>query len=327
MSTHPHVVVSVVYSGIELLDVVGPLEVFNAANRITGRDLYTVAITSPNGDPIRSASGAWLGADTDFRHAPRRIGTLLVGGSYPDPPGSPAITRALAELAARAARVASVCTGALLLAEIGLLDGRRATTHWAVCDRLAQDFPNVDVVPDRIFVRDGPVLTSAGVTAGIDLALAIVEEDHGSALARAVGRWLVVFLQRPGGQSQFSRRSRVDVSPQSPIRTAVDAITADPGADHRVPVLAGRVGMSVRNFARTFKATTGTTPARFVEETRVEAAQALLETTNANLRAIARSVGFGHAETMRQAFKRQLGINPSEYRERFRSTDSTATPR
>jgi len=222
--------------------------------------------------------------------------------------------------------VASVCTGAFLLAEMGLLERRRATTHWAACDRLAQDFPGVEVSPDRIFMRDGPVFTSAGVTAGIDMALTIVEGDHGSPLARAVGKWLVVFLQRPGGQSQFRRRSRVDVSSPSPIRAALDAVTAEPAADHRVPALAERVGMSVRNFARTFKAVTGT-PARFVEETRVEAAQALLETTDANLRAIAGNAGFGHEETMRQTFQRRLGVNPSEYRDRFRATGSSTTPR
>lgn len=227
------------------------------------------------------------------------------------------LLRELARIAPRARRFGSVCGGAFLLAAAGLLDGRRVTTHWAGCDGLARRHPSLTVEPDRIFVRDGEVVTSAGVTAGIDLALALVEEDHGGEVARTVARWLVVFLQRPGGQSQFSERLQAPVPAESPLRALIDGIVAEPGGDHRVSTLAQRAALSERQLSRLFLRQARTTPARFVERVRVEAARDLLEGSTLPVEAISARCGFGSAETMRRAFLRVLGVGPAEYRDRF----------
>jgi transcriptional regulator GlxA family with amidase domain len=220
-------------------------------------------------------------------------------------------------IACGARRVGSTCVGAFVLAAAGLLDGRRATTHWAFCEELGREFPNVTVEPDRLFVRAGNVFTSAGVTAGMDLALALVEDDHGVEVARAAARWLVLFMQRPGGQSQFSERLSLPAPRDSALRAVCDEIVADPSGEHSVSRMAERAALSERHFARLFIAETGTTPARFVERARVEAARYLLEAGPMSVELVAEHAGFGTAETMRRAFLRVLSVGPADYRARF----------
>jgi len=250
------------------------------------------------------------------------LDTLLIAGGM----GTQAAMRdevllaALRRLAPRVRRIGSVCSGAFLLAEAGLLDGRRATTHWEWCEALAARFPRVQVDRDPIFVRDGNVYTSAGVTAGMDLALALVEEDHGRALALEVARQMVLFLRRPGGQSQFSAALAAQAADREPLRDLQAWIAEDPGRDCSVPALARRVAMSPRNFARVFAREVGATPGQFVERVRVEAARRRLEESADGVDNIAFRCGFGTAETMRRAFLRTLRVPPSAYRSRFRAT-------
>jgi transcriptional regulator GlxA family with amidase domain len=219
--------------------------------------------------------------------------------------------------AASARRVTSVCSGAFLLAQAGVLDGRRVTTHWSACDALARLFPAVEVDPDPIYVRDGNVWTSAGVTAGMDLALALVEHDHGGELALTVARQLVLFTHRPGGQSQFSAQLAVRRAEREPLRDALAFVAEHPEADLSVPALAQRAAMSVRTFARAFSREVGTTPAVFVQRSRVEAARRLLETTDRTVDDIARACGFGTVETMHRAFQRVVRTTPGQYRRLF----------
>jgi transcriptional regulator GlxA family with amidase domain len=224
----------------------------------------------------------------------------------------------LREAAPRVRRLASVCTGAFLLAEAGLLDGRRATTHWRACAALARDYPRVRVDPDPIFVRDGNVYTSAGVTSGMDLALALVEEDHGREVALGVARGLVLFLKRPGGQSQFSAQLSAQLASRQPIQELQAWIVENVHRDLSVDALAARAGMSPRNFARVFTREVGATPARFVEIARVEAARRRLEEEGGRgVEAVASECGFGSAETLRRAFLRRLRVSPADYRARF----------
>ncbi|GAA1077175.1 GlxA family transcriptional regulator [Nocardiopsis composta] len=304
-----------VYDGVRLMDATAPLEVFGTAARF-GAD-YTTVLCSPDGEPVDAWPGVRLvpaasAADAAGAH------TVLVPGS-PELPLSPSpegVLESVGVLAGRAERVGSVCTGAFLLGRAGLLEGRRATTHWRHAEALARAFPEVGVEPDAIYVADGPVMTSAGVTAGIDLALAMVERDHGAALAREVARDLVVFLQRPGGQSQFSVPARTPRPRSDALRAVLDAIAADPAADHSVGALAARAGTSSRHLTRLFRDQVGATPAAHVESVRVEAAQALLEAGETAASAARRS-GLGSAESLRRAFLRRLGVTPSAYRSRF----------
>jgi transcriptional regulator GlxA family with amidase domain len=219
--------------------------------------------------------------------------------------------------AARARRVASVCTGAFVLAEAGLLDGRRATTHWSACAQLAARYPKVSVDPDPIFVRDGRIWSSAGVTAGMDLALALVEQDHGRDVALGVARELVLFLKRPGGQAQFSAQLQAQLAERAPLRDLQAWMADHPGADLSVEALARRVAMSPRHFARVFKQETGATPARAALAARVEAARRRLEDGADGLEGVADACGFGSAEVMRRAFLRTLRVGPAVYRRRF----------
>ena len=218
-----------------------------------------------------------------------------------------------------AQRVTSVCTGAFLLAEAGLLAGRRVTTHWAYADELQRQFPEVIVDPEPIYVRDGHIVTSAGVTAGIDLALALVEEDIGRAAALAVARHLVVFLRRPGGQAQFSAQLRAQVAQRQPLREVQQWITERPAADLSVERLAARAGLSPRHFARSFTAETGVSPGQYVDQVRLEAARRGLEDTGDGIEQVARCCGYGTPEAMRRAFIRALGVSPAGYRQRFRT--------
>jgi transcriptional regulator GlxA family with amidase domain len=311
-------VVIVSYPGATLLDVVGPSEVFWVATRAGADPGYELVVASLDGGPAPASSGLVL--DTVRLSTVRGpIDTLMVVGGLPArrPDHERRLPAAIARMAPRCRRVASVCTGAFLLAEAGVLDGRRATSHWAWCESLARRYPAVHVESDRIFVRDGDVWTSAGITAGMDLALALVEDDHGPELAREVARWLVLFVQRPGGQTQFSARLDVPVPHRADVRGVLDAIAADPGADHSVTTVARRAGMSERHLARVFRAETGTTVAQHVERVRVEAARHLLESSDSGLDAIARRCGFGTVETFHRSFKRRTGITPGEHRARF----------
>jgi transcriptional regulator GlxA family with amidase domain len=316
-------IVHVAYPGIALLDLVGPAEVFATANRMAeSGPRYRLQVASEDGRPIIGDSGLRLEVDARLSEVAGPVDTVLIaaGLTYVDAIRSRELLTEVRRIAGGARRVGSTCVGAFVLAAAGLLDGRTATTHWAFCETLARDFPKVAVEPDRIFVRDGNVFTSAGVTAGMDLALALVEADHGVEVARAVARWLVVFVQRPGGQSQFSERLAYPIPCDSALRAVCDEIVADPSGDHSVPSMAERAALSERHFARLFLAETGTTPGRFVERARVEAARELLEATTVPVESVAEETGFGSAETMRRAFLRVLGVGPADYRARFSRT-------
>ncbi|MBO2453037.1 GlxA family transcriptional regulator [Actinomadura barringtoniae] len=314
-------VLVVVYDGIQLLDVVGPLEVFDAATlRHGGRGGgYRVRLASVGGRDVVSSSGVRLGVHADLEAHPPDTLVVAGGWGYPEAARGPDMVRGVRRLAAGSRRVTSVCTGAFILAAAGLLDGRRATTHWAFCDALADAHPSVTVVPDAIFVRDGTVVTAAGVTAGMDLALALLEEDEGAEAAREIAKWLVVFLQRPGGQSQFSVHNRTPPVQDGALRRLLDQIAADPAGDLSVGAMADRLSMSTRHFSRFFTKEVGCSPGRYVERARVEAARLHLETGDAGVDTVARLSGFGTTETMRRTFLREIGVPPSAYRARFRT--------
>ncbi len=304
-------VVIVVFDRLQQLDATGPFEVL----RLGG---YHVELASPTGEAVRSESGLLLGVDRALPSVRGPLDTLLVaGGRVEEAMHDPVIQRALRRLAPQSRRVASVCSGALVLAEVGLLDGRRATTHWGACDLLARDYPAITVDPDPIFVRDGNVWTSAGVTAGMDLALALVEEDRGRDVALAIARGLVMYAQRPGGQAQFSAALRAQGAQRQPLREVQAWVAEHLDTDLSVERLAGVAAMSPRHFARAFAAETSVTPARYVEDLRVEAARRLLESTTRPVEDIATTCGFGTAETMRRAFLRSVRVPPTEYRRRF----------
>jgi transcriptional regulator GlxA family with amidase domain len=308
------------FPDIQVLDVVGPAEVFDTASRLAPDTPYAIEVVAPVAGPVIGSSVSVL-ADRSLDDCRGRLDTLLVAGGRG--------TRAAADderivdwvraAAARSERVASVCTGAFVLAAAGLLDGRRATTHWAYCARLQRRHPEIEVDPAPIFVRDGNVTTSAGVTAGMDLALAFVEEDLGSDVALAVARQLVLFLKRPGGQAQFSAQLAAQQSEREPLRDLQAWIADNLDADLSVPALAARAHMSERHFARAFRAGVGMTPAAFVEVARVERARMALEAGDAPVENVARNAGFGTVETMRRAFRRRLGVAPAAYRSRFRA--------
>ncbi|MEV4419771.1 GlxA family transcriptional regulator [Patulibacter sp. NPDC049589] len=317
-------VVLVASDAMQTIGVAGPLEIFDAATQVLGDGAgYDVRIATLDGRPVRASGGMRIAADLSLGQVRSRgVDTLIVGGGMASPQGStdPRFPAAIERISHGARRTCSVCAGAFHLAEAGLLDGRTATTHWAFCDELARRHPMVTVEPDRIFVRDGPVTTSAGATAGMDLALALVEEDHGADVARAVARWTVMFLQRPGGQSQFSERLGIAADVTAPLRAVLDDVVADPAADHSLAALARRASLSERHFRRRFLDQTGTTPARFVERVRVEAARELLERTTTPVDQIAARCGFGSAETLRRACLRVIGVGPADYRGRFRTS-------
>jgi transcriptional regulator GlxA family with amidase domain len=321
----PRTVLIAVFDGVQSLDVTGPLEVFAGANAyLTDEDghggpAYEITIAGPGGTPVRTSSGLTLVPDSDLG-AVTNVHTVLVPGGGGSRSGGGAAEEVVAWLrryGPAAQRVTSVCTGAFLLARAGLLDGRRATTHWAYAEALERQFPSVHVDPEPIYVRDGRVVTSAGVTAGIDLALALVEEDIGREAALAVARHLVVFLRRPGGQAQFSAQLRAQLARRQPLREVQHWITERPGANLSVERLAERAGLSPRQFARSFAAETGVTPGQYVGRVRLEAARRELEDTGAAVEQVARSCGYGTPEAMRRAFVRALGVSPAGYRQRF----------
>jgi len=305
------------FEKFEMLDVVGPLEAFATAAAIAGGG-YGVEIVSAACGTVRAASGLSLETKA-IGETMEEADTLLVSGGIGviDACGDARLVKWLVDQAANARRLGSVCSGALLLAEAGLLDGRRAATHWKWCDRLAAAHPRIAVDRDSIFVRDGRIWTSAGVTAGIDMALAMIEEDRGSDLALAVARELVVYLKRPGGQAQFSVELQAQNAGRGAIRAARDWIVAHPEDDLGIDRLAELAHMSNRNFSRVFLAETGRTPGSFVETVRVERACRLLESTGLSIEAVAGRTGFRSGDVMRRAFLRLKSITPGDYRERF----------
>lgn len=324
-------VVMVTYPDAHILDVVGPLEVLTGAKYFlpAGPDPYVVKVVASRPGPVRTTSGLSLEADHGFADAMADgtpIDTLIVSGGH----GTRAALedRALLDFvrhaARRSRRIVSICTGAMILAELGLLDGRRASTHWWWCPILEQRYPKVTVERDAIYVRDGNVWTSAGVTAGMDLALALVEKDWGHDIALQVARYNVMYMMRPGGQSQFSAHLVAQNAEDPAINAALEHILSNPGEPLTVTALAARAGMSERTFARRFKDETGTTPATYVETARVQAARVALETKPLGVEQIAREAGFQNAERMRRAFQRHLGVSATEYRARFRGAEVEA---
>jgi transcriptional regulator GlxA family with amidase domain len=311
-----HEVAIVTFPGLQPLDAVGPHEVFAGANHGTAR--YRVRLVAREPGPVTTESGLSLHAEA--LGDPSTVDTLLLAGGFGVQAASQdtELVDWIRSAAASADRVATVCSGTFLAGAAGLLDGRRVTTHWARAEQLAEAHPRAEVDPDPIYLRDGDLWTSAGVTAGIDLALALVEEDHGAELAQTIARWLVMFLRRPGGQSQFAVPVWAEPAPAGPVRQAQDLVHAEPGADWRVAELADRVGMSPRHFSRSFTEQVGQSPGHYVTTVRVEAARRLLEQEpSTTTDVVARRCGFGTAESLRRAFLRRLGVPPEQYRRRF----------
>ena len=307
----------VAFDGCQPLDVVGPAEVF-AGDAQLRPVAYDVVIVSPIGGLVRSTSGVAL-ATVPPAELPPRLDTLVVAGGFgarraARDPDLVALVRALA---GRARRTASVCTGAFVLAAAGLLDGKRATTHWWSAERLARDHPLVEVDPEPIFVRDGETWTSAGVTAGMDLALAMVSDDLGDEVAREIARWLVMFVQRPGGQSQFSVHLSSQRAARPSLRELQDWIAGHPDADLSVAALARRASMSPRHLARAFRDEIGVTPAAYVASARIEAAKQELASTADAVPVVARRCGFATPETFHRVFRRVTGTTPDRYRQHF----------
>jgi transcriptional regulator GlxA family with amidase domain len=316
------------YHQAQSLDLVGPLEVFSMANRFSGRTAYEVLLASPDGGEIVTNSGLRLAGAVPLGDLPRDLDTVLVAGGHETglrAMGDSGVLEWLQGRAENTRRLGSDCSGALILAAAGLLDGRRATTHWGACQTLRELRPEVHVEPDAIFVADPPLYTSAGVTAGIDLCLSFVEADLGPEVALAVARNLVLFMRRPGGQTQFSAGLTVQAAATPRLRKLIADISADPTGDLGLPQLAARAGMTERTFSRVFQKETGTTPGAFVELARVDRAKALLETSDWPLARVADRAGFGSLDGLHRAFQKRLGVTPGDYRERFGRMPLAAT--
>lgn len=315
-------VVIVAFDGVQSLDVAGPFEVFAGAARAAGacglEAGYEVTVVSATGGSVTCESGLALGT-VPLPDPGDRIDTLVVpgGGGVGAACCDPALVAWVASASGSARRVATVCTGTFLAARAGVLDGRRVTTHWARAGELAAAHPAVTVDPDPIYLRDGTVWSSAGVTAGIDLALALVEDDLGAEVAQLIARWLVMFVHRPGGQTQFATPVWTPRATRAAVREAQARVEADPGGDHRVAALAEAAALSERHFSRLFTTEVGETPSRYVERVRTEAARHQLESTEDPLEAIASRCGFGTTETLRRTFQRRLHSSPDAYRRRF----------
>ncbi|MEN0066205.1 MAG: GlxA family transcriptional regulator [Myxococcota bacterium] len=315
----------VAYEQVELLDVTGPINVLTAAARLGGA--YDVAIVADQPGPVTTAGGIALVASRAVSAITEPFDTLIVPGGIRASTVPDAIVAEPPRLARLARRVVGVCTGAMLLARVGLLTDRRATTHWAAYDALVASEGSCRVERGPIFVRDGNVWTSAGVTAGMDLALALVEEDHGAELALEVARWLVMYLRRPGGQRQFSAALAAQAVPQGPLADLVHWVHEHLEEDLSVPSLARRAAMSPRHFARVFAREVGTPPGAWVQHVRLEAAKRLLEGSPTPIKQIAARCGFSSSETFHRAFARAFGITPTAHRGRFTSSIGVlATP-
>lgn len=316
--------VFLLFDGVKHLDVAGPAEVFSEANRRGGD--YTLRFVSSSGAGVRTSTGLTLAADSAASMI-EHVDTVVIpgGDDLPMTPIGPGLRDATAQLVDSAARVVSICTGAFLLAATGELDGRRATTHWAYTRLLSRVHSRIEVAPDAIYVADGKFYTSAGVSAGIDLALALVELDYDADLARDVARHLVVYLQRPGGQSQFSALLDGARSAQESVRTVVEQIISQPAEQYDLSSLARLAGVSSRHLARLFQAELGVSPTKFVEQVRLDTAKALLLKGEPVYR-VAERAGFQSPETMRRVFVTQLRVPPSEYQQRFSTADRRSAP-
>ena len=315
----PKVIHVLAFAKVQLLDVTGPLQVFASANDIVRQQglpaPYAPTVIASGGGAVMSSAGLAMLAEPLPQTA---SDTLIIAGGWGvyEAAQDPALVSWVRSHATLCRRVSSVCTGAFLLAASGWLDGRRVVTHWTRCAQLARQHPQLRVEPDPIFINDGPVWTSAGVTAGIDLALAMVEQDLGREMAMEVARQLVVFLKRPGGQSQFS----VTLSLQKKGNRFDELhawISENLPLDLGIPTLAAQAGMSERSFVRHYRADTGQTPARAIESIRVETARRLLSDTGVPIKRVAMQCGFGSEETLRRSFLRAMGVTPQAYRERF----------
>ncbi|MFE9728572.1 GlxA family transcriptional regulator [Streptomyces sp. NPDC005794] len=308
------------FEGVQLLDVTGPVEVFTTANH-HGAD-YDVRIVSPTGLGVRTSSGVTIGVDGTEAGFPAAPYTVLVPGrrSWRSAVADTVLIDLVRRMAENADRVVSVCAGAFVLAEAGFLAGRRAATHWELAPELAAAYTDVRVEDDPIFIQDGRVVTSAGVTAGIDLALHLVEQDWGADVARRVARELVVFMARPGGQAQFSARLVTREPRHATIRRVLDQVAADPAGLHTIESMASTGGLSRRHLGRLFRTEVGVTPGQYVESVRFEAARTLLEDGSGSMEEVAQQAGFGSSESLRRVFQHALGVSPSAYRARFRST-------
>jgi transcriptional regulator GlxA family with amidase domain len=313
-----HRVGFVVFEGVTMLDVSGPSEVLHQAGRLA--PAYELVLVSPGGGTITTSAGLTLTGTVRAADA-GAVDTVMVAGGdrLTTQPIEEELLTTTRVLTVQAPRVASVCTGAFVLAELGLLDGRRATTHWRHAATFARRYPHVRVEPDAIHIRDGRYVTSAGISAGIDLTLALVEEDHGADAARNIARELVMFMQRPGGQSQFSTAITTPPARGDLLRSLIASVLADPAADHSLSAMAASAAVSPRHLARLFNTELGTTPARWVERVRLDRAQQLLLEGHSVTSAAVRS-GLGTDETLRRAFARHLGITPTHYRNRFATT-------
>ncbi|MBE1529912.1 transcriptional regulator GlxA family with amidase domain [Sphingopyxis sp. OAS728] len=309
-----------IHDGVQALDVAGPLDVFAEANMFVPDDTgYETMLVGATRDPVRTSNRTQIVADLTFAEATGGFDILLVAGgpALPDADPDPAMRAWLERAPSRAGIYGSICTGAFALGEAGLLDGKRVTTHWQIAQKLADRFPAATVEHDRIHLRDGRLVTSAGVTAGIDLALALVGERHGQAVAVAVAKRLVVVAQRQGGQSQFSPYLSAPADPESPVARVQHHVTRNLVARHTLESLAREVGMSARGLSRHFVQETGITPHEFVERARIDAARAMLEGSERALKAVAFDCGFGTADRMRTIFTRRLGLTPHQYRTSF----------
>lgn len=317
----PRRIVIVGFDDVQSLDITGPLEVFDVASRLTSQS-YAHETVALDCTTFQTSSGLKVVPDSDLNACRGPIDTLIVPGGMGAGRASrdERLTGWIQSAARRSRRTASICTGSFVLAAAGLLDGRRVATHWSAADLLAERHPEIDVDPDSIFVDDDGIWTSAGVTAGIDLALALVEDDHGRATALEVARWLVVFAKRPGSQAQFSTPLAAQLAERAPIRAAQELVRRSPERELTVETLAAQAHMSVRGFARAFRREVGVTPGTYVETVRIERAVQLLEVTGAPTERIAQDCGFGTVETFRRAFRRRMGVSPGQYRDRFQSS-------
>lgn len=314
----PRRVAMLIYPGVAPLDVAGPLQVFGFSNFLMKRQLYEIFTVAPTAEPVQTGLGFAFLPACAMSELPLPIDTLLVsGGGGPDAVQDPAILDWLRQATPKARRYGSICTGVFVLANAGLIAGKRVTTHWALCHELARRNPTVKVEADSIFVRDGRLCSSAGISAGVDLALALLEEDHGQDFALEVARYLVVFLKRSGGQTQFSTLLQAQFSSMPAIKKVQLWCNDNLDRDLHVPLLAKRAGMSERSFIRAFRDDTGRTPADYVMSARLQEARRLLVETELAPKVVAQRCGLGAAAAMRRVFLRELGVTPKEYRDKF----------
>ena len=324
---HRHVAM-LIYPDCEIVDVTGPMDVFcfaNIALRMAGKigateTVYSLSLVAEQAGPVKTSSGIRIVADFAYADITENIDTLLVCGATDIVNGlkDKQSIKWLVQMMPKVRRMVSICTGAFLLAESGLLNGRKATTHWLFCDQIANAYKDVQIQPDKIFVRDGNIYTSGGVTAGIDLALSLVEEDWGWEVASGVARGMLIFMRRPGGQSQFSSYVFNEAKNRKDFRELQAWIVSHPDTDLSVEILADRMAMSPRNFSRLFCQEIGMTPAKFIERIRLEAARNMMLRTDLPMESVASKSGFNTSEQMRRTFQRFLKITPQEYRANFK---------